>query len=437
MLLDYARRGMVPEVLDQFSTSLRRGGVPVDGATMSCVLKVCGSVLDKVLGSSCIACASSVGMIEVRSVLCCSVCEGRKVFEGMPKKNVVTWTLLITGCAQAGMHSEVMALCDNPPSARSPPSCRWSPIYLNTTWTTGLHALWAHRTRFTFGTQAQAYLHASAFRALIRALAGHDTLFFRMRSEEGQQYFDSMVSDHKISSTMDHYACMVDLYSCAGKLDETINLIGDMPFPAGAMVWRTLLGARRVHKNVELGKFAADKLLSLEPHDSATYVLLSNIYAAAGKWKERDEVRKLMDSRKGKKEAGRSWMQIKNKVHSFIAFDKSHPMSDQIYAKLEVIITRLKQECYSPNTSFVLHDIAEDQKEAMLVAHSERLALAFGLTATPPGTPLQIVKNLRVCGDCHMVMKVVSMIEDREIIMRDCSRFHHFNAGACSCGDFW
>uniref|UniRef100_A0A0E0HFH0 DYW domain-containing protein n=1 Tax=Oryza nivara TaxID=4536 RepID=A0A0E0HFH0_ORYNI len=252
---------------------------------------------------------------------------------------------------------------------------------------------------------------------------------------EGQQYFDSMVRDHKINPTMEHYACMVDLYSRAGKLDETMSLIRDMPFPAGAMVWRTLLGACRVHKNVELGKFSADKLLSLEPHDSSTYVLLSNIYAAAGKWKERDEVRKLMDYRKVKKEAGCSWIQIKNKVHSFIAFDKSHPMSDQIYKKLKVIITRLKQDGYSPNTSFVLHDIAEDQKEAMLVAHSERLALAFGLIATPPGTPLQIVKNLRVCGDCHMVMKMVSMIEDREIIMRDCSRFHHFNGGACSCGD--
>ncbi|KAL6841467.1 hypothetical protein ACP4OV_028610 [Aristida adscensionis] len=255
--------------------------------------------------------------------------------------------------------------------------------------------------------------------------------------EEGQQYFDSMVRDHKISPTMEHYACMVDLYSRAGKLDETISLIEGMPFPAGPTVWRTLLGACRVHKNVELGKLAAEKLLSLDPNDSATFVLLSNIYSAAGKWKERDEVRKLMDTRKVKKEAGRSWIQIKNKVHSFVASDKTHPLSDQIYAKLKAITARLKQEGYCPDTSFVLHDMAEEQKEGMLAMHSERLALAFGLMATPPGTPLQIVKNLRVCGDCHTVFKMVSMIEDREIIMRDCSRFHHFNSGVCSCGDFW
>lgn len=255
--------------------------------------------------------------------------------------------------------------------------------------------------------------------------------------EEGQKYFDSMGRDYGITPTMEHYACMVDLYSRAGKLDETMSLIEGMPFPAGPMVWRTLLGACKVHKNVKLGKLAAEKLLSLEPFDSATYVLLSNIYSAAGKWKEKDEVRKLMDAKKVKKEAGCSWIQIKNKVHSFIASDKSHPLSEQIYAKLRAMTAKLKQEGYCPDTSFVLHEVAEEQKEAMLAMHSERLALAFGLIATPPGAPLHIFKNLRVCGDCHTVIKMVSEIEDREIVMRDCSRFHHFNSGVCSCGDFW
>ncbi|GJM88736.1 hypothetical protein PR202_ga05288 [Eleusine coracana subsp. coracana] len=255
--------------------------------------------------------------------------------------------------------------------------------------------------------------------------------------EEGQRCFDSMVRDHKINPNMEHYACMVDLYSRAGKLDETMSFIGSMPFPAAPAIWRTLLGACRVHKNVELGKLVAEKLLSLEPLDSATYVLLSNIYSAAGKWKERDEMRKLMDTKKVKKEAGCSWIQIKNKVHSFIASDKSHPLSEQIYAKLKEMTARLKQEGYCPDTSFVLHDMPEEKKETMLSMHSERLALALGLISTPPGTPLQIVKNLRVCGDCHTVIKMVSKIEHREIIMRDFSRFHHFNSGTCSCGDFW
>ncbi|XP_077235815.1 pentatricopeptide repeat-containing protein At2g27610-like [Tasmannia lanceolata] len=255
--------------------------------------------------------------------------------------------------------------------------------------------------------------------------------------DEGRRYFDSMTKDHHINPTMEHYACMVDLYSRAGKLKETMDLINGMPFQAGATVWRTLLGACRVHLNLELGKLAADKLISLEPHDSAAYVLLSNIYAAAGKWEERAKVRKSMDDRKVKKEAGYSWIEVKNKTHSFLACDRSHPLSDRIFIKLEDLSSQLKDAGYRPDTNFVLHDVEEEHKEAILSQHSERLAIAFGLITTPVGTPLQIVKNLRVCGDCHTVIKLLSKIEGRDIVVRDSNRFHHFKGGSCSCGDYW
>lgn len=255
--------------------------------------------------------------------------------------------------------------------------------------------------------------------------------------DEGSRYFDLMIKDHQIDPTMEHFACMVDLYSRAGKFEEAMELIKEMPFPAGATVWRTLLGACRVHRNLELGKLAADKLISLEPQDSAAYVLLSNIYAAAGKWEERAKVRKLMDERKVKKEAGSSWIEVKNKTHSFVACDRSHPLADQIYAKLEELSTKLKDAGYHPDTNFVLHDVEEEHKEVMLSQHSERLAIAFGLISTPSGSPLQIVKNLRVCGDCHTVLKLISQIERRDIVVRDSNRFHHFKGGSCSCGDYW
>ncbi|KAF8403255.1 hypothetical protein HHK36_011356 [Tetracentron sinense] len=255
--------------------------------------------------------------------------------------------------------------------------------------------------------------------------------------DEGRRYFDLMVKDHHINPTMEHYACMVDLYSRAGKLEESMDLIKKMPFPAGATVWRTLLGACRVHLNLELGKLAAENIISLEPQDSAAYVLLSNIYAAAGKWEERAKVRNLMDERKVKKEAGYSWVEVKNKTHSFMARDRSHPLTDRIYIKLDELSTKLKDSGYRPDTNYVLHDVEEEQKESILSQHSERLAIAFGLIATPPGTPIQIVKNLRVCGDCHTVIKLISMIEGREIVVRDSNRFHHFKGGLCSCGDYW
>lgn len=254
---------------------------------------------------------------------------------------------------------------------------------------------------------------------------------------EGERYFDLMVKKLRISPTMEIFSCMVDLYSRAGMLDKAVKLIEGMPFPAGGTIWRTLLAACRVHRNVEIGKFAAEKLISCQPQDSAGYVLLANLYAASGNWKDRTKVRKLMDERKVKKETGYSWIEVKNETYSFFASDVSHPLSEQIYRKLGELSIRLRDAGYQPDTNYVHHDIEEEQKEAILSRHSERLAIAFGLISLSPGIPIRIMKNLRVCGDCHTVIKLISKLEGREIIVRDSNRFHHFSKGLCSCGDYW
>ncbi|KAK1396859.1 Pentatricopeptide repeat-containing protein [Heracleum sosnowskyi] len=255
--------------------------------------------------------------------------------------------------------------------------------------------------------------------------------------EKGQSYFDMMVKDHHIDPTMEHYSCMVDLYSRAGLLEKAMSVIEGMPFPASATIWRTLLGACRVHRNLELGKRAGEELMSLEPQHSAAYVLLSNLYAAAGKWEEKAKVRKLMDERQVKKEAGYSWIEVKRKTYSFLAGDRSHPLSESMYLKLGELNVRLKDAGYQPDTNYVLQDIEEEHKEATLSEHSERLAIAFGLISTPLGSPLYVIKNLRVCGDCHTVIKLISSLEGREIVVRDSNRFHHFKEGSCSCGEYW
>ncbi|VFQ75581.1 unnamed protein product [Cuscuta campestris] len=253
---------------------------------------------------------------------------------------------------------------------------------------------------------------------------------------EGEKYFDFMVKDLQIPPSMEIYSCMVDLYGRAGMMEKAMSLINGMPFPAGATVWRTVLAACRVHRNVDLGKLAAEKLISLQPHDSAAYVLLSNLHAATGNWQERERVRTMMEQRRVKKETGYSWIVFKNKTYTFTAGDVSHPMSKS-YTKLEELSVRLREAGYEPDTSEVLHDVEEEHKAAILSMHSERLAIAFGLIAMSPGIPIQIVKNLRVCVDCHTVIKLISKIESREIIVRDSNRFHHFKGGVCSCGDFW
>ncbi|KAG7572729.1 Pentatricopeptide repeat [Arabidopsis suecica] len=256
--------------------------------------------------------------------------------------------------------------------------------------------------------------------------------------EEGEKYFDIMVRDCKIVPTKEHNSCMVDLYSRAGQLEKAMKVIDNMPNLAGSTIWRTILAACRVYKKTELGRLAAEKIIAMKPEDSAAYVLLSNMYAESGDWQERAKVRKLMNERNVKKEPGYSWIEVKNKTYAFLAGDRSHPLKDQIYMKLEDLSTRLKDLGYEPDTNYVLQDIDDEHKEAVLAQHSERLAIAFGLIATPKGSPLLIIKNLRVCGDCHVVIKLIAKIEEREIVVRDSNRFHHFSSdGVCSCGDFW
>ncbi|KAJ6306762.1 hypothetical protein OIU78_021972 [Salix suchowensis] len=121
----------------------------------------------------------------------------------------------------------------------------------------------------------------------------------------------------------------------------------------------------------------------------------------------------------------------------FYNADKSHESWREIYAKLDEIRFRVKEYGYVAETSFVLHDIGEEDKENVLGHHSEKLAVAFGLVSTREGTPIQVIKNLRICGDCHFVIKLISKIYDREIIVRDRVRFHRFIEGTCSCRDYW
>ncbi|XP_078434484.1 tetratricopeptide repeat (TPR)-like superfamily protein [Wolffia australiana] len=255
---------------------------------------------------------------------------------------------------------------------------------------------------------------------------------------EGREFFDAMSASYGIAPGEEHLACMVDLYSRAGRFEEAMEMVDRSPAPVSAAVWRTLLGHCRTHKKLELGIVAAEKLIAMEPSHSAAYVLLSNMYAMAGRWAERAAVRRRMEAGCVKKEAGQSWIEAKNRVVSFVSGDNSHSFSGDVYARLQQLMCRLRAAGYVPETELVLQDVEEEeQKEAILEKHSEKLALAFGLMVLPKEAPLQIVKNLRVCGDCHSVFKLASALEGRTIVLRDSARFHHFKEGYCSCQDYW
>ncbi|KAL0364383.1 UNVERIFIED_CONTAM: putative pentatricopeptide repeat-containing protein, mitochondrial [Sesamum angustifolium] len=255
--------------------------------------------------------------------------------------------------------------------------------------------------------------------------------------DQGHYYFTTMQEAYGIEPCMEHYTCMVSLLGRLGHLDRALKMIDEIPNEPSVMVWRALLGACVAHKNIELGRFAAEHVLEMEPQDESTYVLLSNIYATAKNWDNVAFVRKSMRKKRVKKEPGLSWIENQGMVHYFAVGDDSHPDNKLIRGMLEWLNFRSRTLGYAPNHDAVLLDVEEDEKARLLWLHSERIALAFALLRMPIGSPILIIKNLRVCADCHVSIKVVSKLVQREIVIRDINRFHHFEDGVCSCNDYW
>ncbi|XP_058087851.1 pentatricopeptide repeat-containing protein At4g21065-like [Magnolia sinica] len=255
---------------------------------------------------------------------------------------------------------------------------------------------------------------------------------------EGYYFFNNMEKNFGIQPRIQHYGCMVDLLARTGRLDEAEAFIKRMPIEPDEVLWRMLIWACKIHGDTIRGEHLMNQqLLNMDSNDSGSYVLLGNVYASAGKWHEKARVRRLMTQRRKEKSPGCSMIEVNGIVHEFVAGDSGHPEAERIYRKLDDIAEKLWVEGYQPKLSEVLLDIKEDEKASQLWHHSEKLAVAFGLISTSPGTKILVVKNLRSCEDCHSTMKFISKIFQREIIIRDRIRFHHFKDGFCSCGDYW
>ncbi|GAV78531.1 PPR domain-containing protein/PPR_2 domain-containing protein/PPR_3 domain-containing protein/DYW_deaminase domain-containing protein [Cephalotus follicularis] len=256
--------------------------------------------------------------------------------------------------------------------------------------------------------------------------------------KEGHHYFRYMIEVHGVEHRMEHFGCMVDLLARAGLLEEARKLIEEMPMSPDAGVLGALLGACKIHRNIELGEEIGKKVIELEPNNSGRYIILANIYANAGRWEDVANMRKLMNDRGVKKAPGFSRIETEGVVHEFIAGGRAHPNTKQIYNILDEILKSISAVGYVPDTDGVkLDDLDEEERENPLYYHSEKIAIAFGLLTTKPGEIVRISKNLRVCKDCHNACKLISKVYDREIIVRDRNRFHHFKNGDCSCRDYW
>ncbi|KAK2990430.1 hypothetical protein RJ640_011178 [Escallonia rubra] len=256
--------------------------------------------------------------------------------------------------------------------------------------------------------------------------------------EQGQNIFALMEKCYSVTPSADHYTCMVDILGRAGRLDEALTLAKSMPVEPHGGVWGALLGACRIHGNPDVAEIAANYLFELEPNGIGNYILLSNIYASAGRWEDVIRVRKLMRVKGLKKIPACSWVEgEKGLIHEFFAGDMTHPRSTEIMHTLEDLMDKLKLCGYWPNLSSLPYNMNDEDKKRILMTHSEKLALAYGLLTTSAGCTITIMKNIRICEDCHLVMCGASQVTGREIVVRDNMRFHHFRDGTCSCTNFW
>ncbi|CAL4895178.1 unnamed protein product [Urochloa decumbens] len=221
--------------------------------------------------------------------------------------------------------------------------------------------------------------------------------------EEALLYFDAMSRDHGIEPGVEHYVGIIEVLGKSGHLNEAMEYIEKLPFEPNAMVWESVLNLARMNGDIDLEDRAEELLVSLDPSKANP---------------------KKLPTPPPKRRLGINMLDGRNKLPEY-----------RLPPKIEKKV--VNEQRYVPDTRYVLHDIDQEAKEQALLYHSERLAIAYGLISTPARTPLRIIKNLRICGDCHNAIKIMSRIVGRELIVRDNKRFHHFKEGKCSCGDYW
>lgn len=393
MLGTYFQNGLWEEGLKLY-TLMRRVGVNPDWITLVTSISACADLAILKLGVQIIAQAEKLGFGSNVSVMnsiitmysrCGRIVEAKRVFDLICDKNLISWNAIMAGYAQNGQGRKVIEIFENMLKMDCAPD------------------------------------HIS----YVSVLSGcsHSGLII-----EGKRYFSSMTEDFGINPTCEHFACMVDLLGRAGLLNDAKNLIVAMPFKPNAAIWGALLGACRLHCDYNLAEFAVRNLLELDIDDSGSYVLLANTYSDCGQLEAFADVRKQMRKKGIEKNPGCSWIEVNNRVHVFTVDDANHPQIKDIYRILEEIVKKIEDTgCYVNPSNAV-----RSQRH-----HSEKLAVAFGLLSLPAWMPIYVMKNLRVCHDCHLVIKLISLVTSRELIVRDGHRFHHFKDGCCSCGDYW
>ncbi|RVW51582.1 Pentatricopeptide repeat-containing protein [Vitis vinifera] len=383
---------------------------------LGCGHRVFDEMLDRdvISWTSLIVAYAKVGNMEAASEL----------FDGLPMKDMVAWTAMVTGYAQNARPREALEVFERMQAAgvKTDEVTLVGVISACAQLGAAKYANWVRDVaeQSGFGPTSNVVVGSALIDMYAKCGSVEDAYKVFERMEERNVYsyssmivgfamhglagaamelFDEMlkteIKPNRVTFIGVLTACShAGMVEQAGRLEEALNLVKMMPMNPHGGVWGALLGACRIHGNPDMAQIAASHLFELEPNGIGNYILLSNIYASAGRW---DDV------------------------------------SKEIKQALEDLLDRLKYLGYQPNLSSVAYDISDEEKKRLLMSHSEKLALAFGLLTTNAGCTIRIVKNLRICEDCHSVMCGASQITGREIVVRDNMRFHHFRDGRCSC----
>ncbi|KAM0933212.1 putative tetratricopeptide-like helical domain superfamily, DYW domain-containing protein [Dioscorea sansibarensis] len=382
IITGFALNGSFHVALELFKGVILENHLQPRSDTLVVILNVCGATMDlrkgKELHAYILKLLRSKTDDEKSIALCNSIMNmyikvgnfdsAIVFFETMKKRDLITWTMIISGYGSYGFSRR---------------------------------ALHAFREMESSGIQPDRV----AFLSLLSACS-HGGMV-----EQGTKLFTSMQEDYGIVPGMEHYACMVDIYGRAGRLEEAYEFISQIPLVPSSFIWAALLSSCRNHKNVKLGVFAAKNAIELDPYNVGNYVMLSRLYTDACRWEDVAKVRSIMKELRLKPDTACSWVQVKGRVYEFSVADYSRENSKEIYVHLKTMIGKMKIAGFVPDTSSVGHKIKEEDKVNDLCGHTEKLALAFALMNCGGDGLVRIGKNLRVCRDCHNFFKLLVILE--------------------------
>ncbi|KAK8925980.1 Pentatricopeptide repeat-containing protein [Platanthera zijinensis] len=367
-----------------------------DESSMTTALSSCSNLGSLDLGRS-IHCSlvrnhTSLNIITLTSLLhmymnCGQADKGMLIFESMLEKNLWTYSAAISGLAMHGHAGKALKVFSDMLRKHDPLLLPDEAIYVG-----------------------------------VLSACSHSLMV-----EEGLRFFDEMRFEHQITPSEQHYGCIVDLLSRSGRLREAYEVVDSMPMEPTEATWRSILSACEINgRDIEIAESAYRELQKMGSVNAGDCVMLSKLYLDLRRWEEAADTRIEIVNRGLLQVPGFSKVEVKRKIYTFFSHDKSYSESAEVEEMIYQMEWQLRFEGFGT------------ERMKIVEGKSQKIAIAFALLNTRSSvSAIRIFTNLRMCGDCHEYIALISKIFGREIIVRDRGRFHHFGHGSCSCGNCW